>query len=50
MKSLKDYIKEEIGCDNITPSNTMGMGNPGCDNNGNCTEPLIKKKNKKKRT
>ena len=48
MKSLKDYIKEETA----TLCNTTGIGNPGCDGEGNCTEPLNCKKNKhkKKRT
>lgn len=46
MRTLIDYIREELA----TPMNTIGMGNPGCDANDNCTEPLVVKKDKKKRS
>lgn len=45
MKTLKEYLYEEMA----TPLNTTGMGNPGCDVNGNCTEPLVCKKHKDKK-
>lgn len=47
MKNLINYISEE---EFATPSNTVGMGNPGVDSNGNISEPikLLKKKKKAK--
>ena len=41
----KEYLYEEMA----TPLNTTGMGNPGCDVDGNCTEPLVCKKHKDKK-
>lgn len=46
MKTLKIYLEELMA----TPAGTMGMGNPGCDANGNCTEPISGFKDKKKRS
>ena len=45
MKTLKIYLEELMA----TPAGTMGMGNSGCDANGNCTEPLVCKKHKDKK-
>lgn len=52
MKSLYNYMIECGEGVLSTPSNTLGMGNPGVDCNGNLTEPLptakCKKEKKKK--
>lgn len=48
MTSLYKYLKE---CEGVvsTPSNTLGIGNPGVDCNGNLTEPLLTAKCKKEK-
>jgi hypothetical protein len=49
MKSLFDYIQENEGGVFSTPSNTMGMGNPGVLPDGNLTEPIVTAKCKKEK-
>lgn len=46
MKDLYDVVQEEAA----TPANTMGMGNPGVDAEGNPTEPVAKAKKCTKKT
>lgn len=50
MKSLFDYIQENEGGVFSTPSNTMGMGNPGVLPDGNLTEPIATAKCKKEKS
>ena len=49
MKSLFDYIQENEGGAFSTPSNTMGMGNPGVLPDGSLTEPIVTAKCKKEK-
>ena len=40
MKTLYEYILQEEECGMMTPSNTMGAGEPGFDTDGFISAPL----------